>query len=1140
MAGKDTKVLIIKMIGESTSAQTSFSKVGASARTAGKHMTAAGAAAKKTGEQHAVAAAKVGGFAKDMAKGMLAAAGLTYGLTKTVEGIKDMIHEAVDLEKSQQRVNKLFGSNSGQITKWAEGAATSLGLSTNQAETAAAQFALYGQTAKLTGSHLVTFSEQNTKLAVDLASFKNVDPSLTFKAMSSALGGNFKAMKQFGVVIDSTQVKQQAMKMGLIKTTKEALTPQQRVLAVQQLLIQKTSFAMDDFGKHSASAANKHKILSARIADVKEKLGTALLPVLKSFMDMVGTKIVPALTQFVGGLTGSKDATGGFAVAGRTLRDVLREMSAAIGAVVGWMSQHKTATRDLAIAFGVLWLAVKLYNIQQAITIALTAAGGFGGYIKQVKVVTLVTKAWAAAGFLLNSALLTNPIGLVIVALVALGIAFYIAWTKSATFRKIVIATWHGILVASKAVADFFMKYVWPTISWVWRNIELRIIRLYVAYFKIYFGLIKWIVSTCVAYFKGVLWPAITWVWNNIGIKVVWLYVHIFKVYFGLIKWWISGWIAFIKGVLWPAVSWTFNKIWGITSWLYNKVFKPYFGLIRNVLQGTINFFKHDLVNGISAGIWGAYFVIKKAIGYIKGGFKSGVDFITSIWGTLVKKLSDVVGQIGDKVYTHGIKKLWDNVAGRVGLPKLPDFHFAGGGAAWKPPGGASANPTKSGGGPNSGHPGVFASGGWVTGRGGPRQDMIPARLSNGEFVVNAKQAGAHRSLLERINSGMLSFAGGGAVGAIEALQRMVGPGLRVTSTTGGRHAKNSYHYRGMAVDFAGSARAMDIAANNLMRFAPYILELIHSPNWFVKNYHRTGRSTYASVYNEHFNHVHLAMSLAGAMAAIAAKKTGKFGSFQGAGGPGSGMVDPMLANISRTGAMKYFAPAYKAARGIGGWGGQFGKTLTDKMVTETNKQVAAAVAQAAQTAANFSTSPTNLGGMGGRVAGWISQASKYANIPQSWVRGLEFIISHESGGNPRAFNASGASGIMQTMLSTFRHYHAFGTSNSVWDPVANIAAASNYIHARWGSPYGTPWYNGGHWYDQGGWVQPGTTMVHNNSGKAEWLGSGGPGGDIHLHFHFDGPVTGSERTWVRKVMPTLRDEVIKASSHRGKPYFEA
>lgn len=57
------------------------------------------------------------------------------------------------------------------------------------------------------------------------------------------------------------------------------------------------------------------------------------------------------------------------------------------------------------------------------------------------------------------------------------------------------------------------------------------------------------------------------------------------------------------------------------------------------------------------------------------------------------------------------------------------------------------------------------AGGGMIAGPGGPRDDVIPALLSNGEFVVNAAATARHRSLLEAVNSNRLpKFATGGLV----------------------------------------------------------------------------------------------------------------------------------------------------------------------------------------------------------------------------------------------------------------------------------------------------------------------------------------------------------------------------------------
>jgi hypothetical protein len=58
----------------------------------------------------------------------------------------------------------------------------------------------------------------------------------------------------------------------------------------------------------------------------------------------------------------------------------------------------------------------------------------------------------------------------------------------------------------------------------------------------------------------------------------------------------------------------------------------------------------------------------------------------------------------------------------------------------------------------------THADGGFISGPGGPRDDAIPARLSNGEFVMNARATARLRPWLEMENA--KGFADGGAVNA--------------------------------------------------------------------------------------------------------------------------------------------------------------------------------------------------------------------------------------------------------------------------------------------------------------------------------------------------------------------------------------
>jgi phage-related protein len=89
---------------------------------------------------------------------------------------------------------------------------------------------------------------------------------------------------------------------------------------------------------------------------------------------------------------------------------------------------------------------VAMYAAQKVALVASTVA---------TYAVRAATIAWTAAQWLLNAALDANPIGIVIVALAALGTALYLAWTRSATFRDIVIGAWRAVRAAVSAVTSF-------------------------------------------------------------------------------------------------------------------------------------------------------------------------------------------------------------------------------------------------------------------------------------------------------------------------------------------------------------------------------------------------------------------------------------------------------------------------------------------------------------------------------------------------------------------------------------------------------------------------------------------------------------------------------------------------------------
>lgn len=160
-----------------------------------------------------------------------------------------------------------------------------------------------------------------------------------------------------------------------------------------------------------------------------------------------------------------------------------------------------------------------------------------------------------------------------------------------------------------------------------------------------------------------------------------------------------------------------------------------------------------------------------------------------------------------------------------------------------------------------------------------------------------------------------------------------------------------------------------------------------------------------------------------------------------------------------------------------------------------------------------------------GERAGIIRAAMAAANVPppgtvDQWMRGMNTLISRESGWNPRARNnwdinarnGVPSQGLAQTIPPTFNAYVPDTLrSRGILDPVANVAAAIRYIVARYGNITNVQQANanmapagyalGGlvkpSWYDDGGYLPPGLSLVANGTSRPEPVFTGSQWDDI-------------------------------------------
>ena len=229
-----------------------------------------------------------------------ALATLAVGATKAAQ-------KASDLNEEISKAQVIFGAASKDVIDFSKTASTAIGQSQRSALEAAGTFGVLGKAAGLTGTDLTKFSKNFTVLASDLASFNNTSPEEAIQAIGAALRGEAEPIRRYGVLLNDATLRQKALELGLISTTKEALTPQNKTLAAQAVILEQTKDAQGDFARTSGGLANQQRILKARLEDATSQLGNAFLPIIE--------QIVPLLSSMAGWVGDNAGLVGALTVA---------------------------------------------------------------------------------------------------------------------------------------------------------------------------------------------------------------------------------------------------------------------------------------------------------------------------------------------------------------------------------------------------------------------------------------------------------------------------------------------------------------------------------------------------------------------------------------------------------------------------------------------------------------------------------------------------------------------------------------------------------------------------------------------------------------------------------------------------------
>ena len=226
-----------------------------------------------------------------LAVGALTAAGFAMGAS---------IRAASDLNEEIAKSEQVFGPAAAEIRSFAEGAAD-IGLSERAALGAAGAFGNMFNTVGLAQGASADMSETMVRLAADMASFNNQDPSEMLDKLRSGLAGEAEPLRRFGVLLSEAAVKTQAYKTGLAEAGAE-LTEAQKVQARYSLILEQTATQQGDVERTSGSLANAERKLAAEIENLGAKIG--------EFMQGPGATLISWLAAAVEGAGRAASAIG--------------------------------------------------------------------------------------------------------------------------------------------------------------------------------------------------------------------------------------------------------------------------------------------------------------------------------------------------------------------------------------------------------------------------------------------------------------------------------------------------------------------------------------------------------------------------------------------------------------------------------------------------------------------------------------------------------------------------------------------------------------------------------------------------------------------------------------------------------------
>ena len=587
-------------------------------------------------EAEAAGRASSGKF-KSAFTGALTAAGGLFAGVQLFDFGRDAIFKAGDIEQSIGAVDAVFKGSADRMHEYAATASSTVGISTNAYNELAAKL---GASLKNGGTSIDELGEKTNgliQLGADLSSLYGGTTAEAIDAISAALRGETDPIERYGISLNDAALTAKGLELG-IKKVGGSFSTQEKQLITQALLFEQSTDAQGNFSRESDTFAHKMQVASARMEDMKTKIGSALLPTVVNLMDAFGEKLNPVLTEVGGGFKAFGAAWEKFD-GDVTSAGFPGFMEVAAFAIRGFYESVKQwvvdniipVFRDVLIptlqnaGAGIAEFFRGLFAVPDGEPGAVSIMRSIGDAVRNTFTFIKDTASWwgpFAAG-----------IGIVVTA--------YNGWQKA----TMLVAAAHTFLEKASSAATK-------------SNIILTVVGLIVGGLILAYEKVGWFRDFVDGALQAV-GSAFTWLYEN-AIRPVFEWIS--QAVGGFITWWNENFV--------PAVNDGVQEAGNVFTWLYENVIRPVWDGISQAVGGFITWWNENFVPALNGGLqavgsafqWFLTSIVEPVWTVIKTAIVAAIAIILTVFDGLKWAFDNTLGPVFQWFYESIVKPVWDGV----------------------------------------------------------------------------------------------------------------------------------------------------------------------------------------------------------------------------------------------------------------------------------------------------------------------------------------------------------------------------------------------------------------------------------------------------------------------------------------------